>query len=157
MKYTALLLTTVLVVGGCTTHELRYKPDATDENVPVSADYELEPNGLYVYVASQGSRVESVTLVGDDGSQVVAEKILRPKPGMRRQLGIASRSQVAGGSLKQSHGAGVGMSGGVADDGSPEHTVAIFNAAAAGSGPWRLRVKLTGFPEADIDLPASEE
>ena len=157
MKNVALLLTMLLVVSGCGAAHLPYRPEAGTENAaPVSADYQLTQDRLYVYVESQGWGVESAMLVSAEGTELPALKIVRPKSVAAPRVGVGGQVGVGTGPLRRSGGVGVSIGAGVGTETRGGQTVAIFDADEAGPGPWQFHVQVTGFPMAGISLPAPE-
>lgn len=157
MKKVALMLTVLLAVSGCGAAHLPYRPDPGAENAPpVSADYQLTQDRLYVYVESQGWRVDSAMLVSAEGTELPALKTVRPKSVPAPRIGVGAGVGVGTGSLRRSGGVGVGIGAGVGTETRGGQTVAIFDAEEAGPGPWQLHVQIAGFPVAKITLPAPE-
>ena len=151
------LLVVVLIgaVGGCGAPGLPHTPDAdAGGKVPVSAGHQLTPDRLYVHVASAGLRVEAAVLVRDDGTQLAPTQLHHPPRNLGRSVGVGTRVGVGAGvgSLGRGGGVGVNVGSDVATDYG--HTVIVFPAGPAGPGPWRLRVKIAGFPPVHIILPA---
>ena len=150
-----LVLVLIGAVGGCAAAGLPYTPDADAGNkAPVSAGHQLTPDRLYVHVASAGFRVEAAVLVRDDGAELAPTQIHHPPRSLGHGAGIGTRIGVGAGvgSLGRGGGVGVSVGSGVATDYG--QTVIVFPADPAGPGPWRLRVKIAGFPPAQITLPA---
>ena len=157
MKSVALLLVLLVAAAGCQTDGLPYTPAEGVGIAPVSADRHLTQDRLYVYVDTRGWRVESAVLVNEDGRELPAAQILRPKPGISRSVGGNARVGVATGSLRRSQGIGLGVGVGSSSGSDTQNgqTVAFFPADQAGPGPWLFRVQVGAFPVTEISLPAT--
>jgi hypothetical protein len=150
-RHRADALALAVVVAGCAPASLPYFPAEQPAGMTISAGYERRDDRLRVSVASEGYRVEEVSLVRPDGSLVPAER-LEATPtggghGVQVGLGMGGGWSSGGG---VDVGSGVGVS--LGPRGSAPYTVAVFPLADAGPGPWRLRVKVAGVPPVEIPL-----
>ncbi len=151
MRNICLLVMLSLVLGACASSGLDYKP--SDDASPVSAIHHLTSDRFYVEIASQGYRVEDVTLVLANGTEMKPETIHHPAPArqsVRPSVGVGVSGGVVGRNAPVGGGVGISTGG----TGQYGNTVVVFPRSRVGDGPWTAREKLLGFAPADIDLPA---
>lgn len=151
MKNICLLAMLSLALGACASSGLEYKP-AGDSSTPVSAVHQVTPERLFIEIASEGYRVEDVTLVLANGTEMKPETIHHPAPA-RQNVRPAIGVGVGGGVL----GRNTAVGGGVGIDtssGQYGNTVVVFPRSRVGDGPWTARIKLLGFAPVDIELPS---
>jgi len=140
---------------GCSSARLPYQPVDNSTGAPVSAIHQLTHDRLYVELATDGNRVESVDLILPDGSEVAPETLHHPGPPARATGGQLSVG-IGTGVVNRNSGVGIGSGVDTSSTANYGHTDAIFPASKVGTGPWRARVTLMGFAPVEIELPALE-
>jgi hypothetical protein len=149
MRYcgAAALLAAVILVSGCASSGLRYKPEPPGVGAPITADYTVLADRVRVEIDTRGARLEDAQILKPDGTLIRPQAIEYP---LYRPSGCVGIGIGMGGSTWGSRGVGVGSGvsvGTTVPVGEPRtegNTVLYFPLDQVGSAPWRLRVQITG-------------
>jgi len=159
MKHRVWLLALTLVLSGCASASLPFKPESPPSGRSLSADYVLLADRLRVEIDTDGYRLEDAQIITADKSTVRAQTIEHPPAGSGSSTGIGIG--VGGGSYGGRSGVGVGTGVGVSIPIGGEsrvqgNTVLYFHLSQIGPPPWRLNVKVAETSSAIIVLPPRE-
>jgi len=137
----------VLVLTGCGSSGLRYKPEPPGVSAPVSADYTVLFDRVRVEIDTRGTRLLDAQILKADGTGIRPQTI--EFPGYYNPTGVSfgfgmGRSSYGGGGGAIGTGVGFGTSMPVGDAVADGNTVAYFVLDQVGPAPWRLRADLSG-------------
>jgi hypothetical protein len=141
------LLAGAVLLAGCGSSGLRYKPEPPGVGAPVSADYTVLVDRVRVEIDTRGTRLEDVQILKPDGTEIRPETI--EFPGFRTSGGLGvgigmGGSTYRGGGVGVGTGVGFGTTFPVGDPVADGNTVAYFLLDQVGPAPWRLRAQLSG-------------
>jgi hypothetical protein len=151
------LLGGALLLAGCASSTLRYKPDAPGVGAPVSADYTVLVDRMRMEIDTRGTRLHDIQILKADGTAIRPQTIEFPgyysNSGSGVSFGIgAGRSSYGGGGTSVGTGVGFGTTFPVGDPVAEGNTVAYFALDQIGPAPWRVRVELGGLGPAFFTL-----
>ena len=144
----------MLVLVGCSSAALPYRPDPQPPGGRLSANYQVVGDRLRIEIDT-GARVLEQAWIMRPGGASVAAVAIEPAP-IRVDPGPTFSIGVGGGSF----GRGGGVGGGVSTDvpvgaGTQRvqgNTIVWFPAATAGPPPWTLYVKVAGVEAASFPV-----
>ena len=148
-----LLAILALLLWGCASTTLPYKPDVQPKGAKISAGYQILADRLRIEIDTDHRRLEDVWIAKADGTAIRAQTIdnaptvVGPPPSIG--IGVGGASWGGGGGI----GTGIGI-GGIPVGSGPTRiegpTFATFPLDQAGPPPWRLHVKLAGIEPTTI-------
>jgi hypothetical protein len=140
------LVIALVILGGCSSATLPYKPDPQPRGGRIAAAYQVVGDRLRIEIDTHGRRLEQAWIRKPDGTSVAPQTIENPPvvtgPGSSVSVGVG------GGSFGRGVGVGTGVGVGIPIGGETSrlegNTIAWFPLAPAGPAPWQLYVKLAG-------------
>jgi hypothetical protein len=157
MKLTRYLFALTILLTGCSSTSLPYKPVSQPSGAHLSADYVLLADHLRVEVDTDGYRLEDAQIVRPDNAIVRPQTIEQPPTAY--SSGSSVGFGVGGGSFGGGRGGGVGVGTGVGvnipiggDTRVAGNTVLYFALDQIGPAPWRLNIKVAETSPAEIVL-----
>jgi hypothetical protein len=140
-------LAAVVLLEGCASSGLRYKPEPPGVSAPVSADYTVLVDRVRVEIDTRGTRLEDVQILKPDGTEIRPQTI--EFPGFRSSSGLGfgigmGQSSFGGGGVGVGTGVGFGTTFPVGDTVADGNTVAYFLLDQVGPAPWRVRAQMSG-------------
>ena len=142
------LIAALLVLTGCVSSGLRYKPEPPGVSAPVSADYTVLADRVRVEIDTRGARLLDAQILKADGIAIRPQTIEFPgyynASGVSFGFGMGRSSYGGGGGGALGAGVGFGSSMPVGDAVADGNTVAYFVLDQVGPAPWRLRADLSG-------------
>jgi hypothetical protein len=143
----AALLAAVILVSGCASSGLRYKPEPPGVGAPITADYTVLADRVRVEIDTRGARLEDAQILKSDGTsirpQTIEYPLYRPSGGVGIGIGMGGSTWGGGGGGVGS-GVSVGTTVPVGEPRAEGNTVLYFPLDQVGSAPWRLRAQFTG-------------
>jgi hypothetical protein len=140
------LLAGALVLAGCASSGLRYKPEPPGVSAPVSADYTVLLDRVRVEIDTRGTRLLDAQIVKPDGTAIRPQTIEFPgyysPSGVSFGIGMGRSSYGSGAAVGT--GVGFGTTMPVGEPVADGTTVAYFVLDQLGPAPWRLRAELSG-------------
>ena len=140
------LFAALLVLAGCVSSGLRYKPEPPGVSAPVSADYTVLADRVRVEIDTRGARLLDAQILKADGIAIRPQTIEFPgyynPSGVSFGVGMGRSSYGSGAAVGT--GVGFGTTMPVGDAVVDGNTVAYFVLDQVGPAPWRLRADLSG-------------
>ena len=154
-RHALALLFGVLLLSGCASATLRYKPEAPGVSAPVSADYTVLVDRVRVEIDTRGTRLEDIQILKADGTAIRPQTI--EYPGFHTNSGVGIGVGMGGTSygsrgVAVGSGVGFGTSFPVGEPSADGNTVAYFALDQIGPAPWRVRTQLSGLGPAFFTL-----
>jgi|GEM_PF-7116834 len=147
---TAIIAFSLLVLVGCESNQLAYKPAERPGGIDVAADYVVLQDKLQVTLDTKGIKVDKAAILRGDGRAVPPQSIQHPRPPRDIQLGVGT------GYVGMSHRAGTTVGVGASDTSAYDRTILWFPMQVVGSGPWKLQIKMGKFEPYVIELPLDD-
>ncbi|HEV8587027.1 MAG TPA: hypothetical protein VGT02_18855 [Methylomirabilota bacterium] len=146
MSHRIPLIAAFVILAGCASASLPYKPEVQPDGTKISAGYQMLADKLRIEIDTDHRRLEDVWIVRNDNQAIRAQAIENAPvvkgPGPTFGVGIG------GASIGRGSAVGTGVSVGVPVGEGPSriegHTWATFPLDLVGPPPWRLHVKLAG-------------
>jgi hypothetical protein len=137
----------LVVLAGCASSGLRFKPEPPGVSAPVSADYTVLADRVRVEIDTRGTRLLDAQILKADGIGIRPQTI--EFPGYSSPSGVSfgigmGRSSYGGGGVGVGTGVGFGTTMPVGEPVADGNTVAYFVLDQVGPAPWRLRAELAG-------------
>ena len=140
------LTAVVLLLLGCASTSLPYKPDVQPKGATISAGYQLLADRLRVEIDTDHRRLEDIWIAKPDGTAVRpltidnAPTVVGPPPSV--SVGVGGGSWGGGGAYGTGVGLGFPVGGGTPRIEGP--TFASFPLDQVGPPPWRVHIKVSG-------------
>jgi hypothetical protein len=137
-----------LLVLGCASSRLPYKPDVQPRGATISAGYQILADRLRLEIATDHRRLEDIWIAKGDGTAVRAQTIdnaptvVGPPPSV--SVGVGGGSWGGRGGIGVGTGVGVGIPVGSGPARIEGPTFATFPLDQVGPPPWRVFLKLAG-------------